>query len=611
MRKLLSFLLAFVGLIGLGSVVRVNAATVSQYELVTDVASLQNGDKIIIVNSDVTKGLSATLKSNNRGEVDITANAEKTVISSYSGIEEFELGIVEKESIKYYTLLAEEGYMYAASKSSNYLKFHESLDTENDYWKITLNEGICSMNAPLSSNRSTVRYNSSSKLFSCYESDTTQKDIKIYKLRTIEVSNIVNINFYLNDGTDSLISSLDLEQDSTFVYPSTPSRIGYTFVGWFDSAEGGNEVTTTVASRNMNIYAKWEEKELTSITDALTYESNTEVIVQGTVLQICKAGFILGETGSNDLIYVNKNGVSYELTVGQTVKVYGLIGKENKGKLIKLSSYELISIASKSVSSRGINGAYIGYVLSQVEENANVILPTEYVKFVGVVNVEPVNETERCYIKVGEVNVNIEYYSTSAMVSAAKALAGEKVAVEGYALGARSTAGVLEYCVSISAITDLPQYIFTAESTMASLSIDYNNDLTATNVDLRFGGVICNEAYNANAEYGVIVLASSDAASLNGLSLEGLNSLKNQHKALSATPVAVAGGYQFAWVINNMEGHYDYEFVAVMYMVVDGNVFLAQTKTASVNSVVDEYVTNASSLGISGDILTVLNKLNA
>lgn len=59
------------------------------------------------------------------------------------------------------------------------------------------------------------------------------------------------------------------------------------------------------------------------------------------------------------------------------------------------------------------------------------------------------------------------------------------------------------------------------------------------------------------------------------------------------------------------EQNFDVELTAVMYMLVGDTVVLSQTKTASVNSVVSEYVERAAEFNITGDILTVLEKLNA
>lgn len=154
------------------------------------------------------------------------------------------------------------------------------------------------------------------------------------------------------------------------------------------------------------------------------------------------------------------------------------------------------------------------------------------------------------------------------------------------------------------------KFDFAEEETKASLSVDYAN-LEATNVDLRFGGIISETSYFAGAEYGVVVLPSADASTLTSLNVTTLNELKTAGKVVACTPAKVSGGYQYAWVIDNVEGHYDVELTAVMYMLVGDTVVLSQTKTASVNSVVSEYVERAAEFDITGDILTVLEKLNA
>ena len=68
-------------------------------------------------------------------------------------------------------------YLYAASSSSNYLRSQDDVDA-NAKWAISVSEGVASIVATESSNRNVMRYNESSKLFSCYEDG--QKDIALY-----------------------------------------------------------------------------------------------------------------------------------------------------------------------------------------------------------------------------------------------------------------------------------------------------------------------------------------------------------------------------------------------------------------------------------------------
>ena len=73
----------------------------------------------------------------------------------------------------------ENGYLYAASSSNNYLKEKATLDNEGK-WKITFDDNKATITAQGTNTHNTIKYNgsSNSNLFSCYENG--QKDIAIY-----------------------------------------------------------------------------------------------------------------------------------------------------------------------------------------------------------------------------------------------------------------------------------------------------------------------------------------------------------------------------------------------------------------------------------------------
>ena len=75
---------------------------------------------------------------------------------------------------------------------------------------------------------------------------------------------------------------------------------------------------------------------------------------------------------------------------------------------------------------------------------------------------------------------------------------------------------------------------------------------------------------------------------------------------LECNPVEVSEGYQFAWVIDNVEGHYDFEFIAILYMEYDNKLFLASSTTYSVNSICDYYIDLGT---LSTEIVNVLTNI--
>ena len=145
------------------------------YVLVEDVTTLTSGMQVIIANTDngVAMGVQ---KSNNRGEVSVTIS-DKTLTPA-DGVEIFMLE--EGTTDGTFAFKTSAGYLYAASSNSNYLKTQATNDA-NGSWMITIEDGVASIIAQGSNTRKMMQYNSSSSLFACYATTTTnQNPVNLY-----------------------------------------------------------------------------------------------------------------------------------------------------------------------------------------------------------------------------------------------------------------------------------------------------------------------------------------------------------------------------------------------------------------------------------------------
>lgn len=159
---------------------------------------------------------------------------------------------------------------------------------------------------------------------------------------------------------------------------------------------------------------------------------------------------------------------------------------------------------------------------------------------------------------------------------------------------------------------------FVKNETKTSLKVEYVTDETNSiyDVDIRFGGIISEASYRSDAKYGVIISSTEinytagelNFASVDDFLLEQMEANKNIHN-LECTPVSVAGGYQFAWVIDNTEGHYNDTLYAVMYMEYNGKLYLCASKSASVVSAANDYVAKSEELNLSALDVEILNKI--
>ena len=167
------------------------------YNLIKNTNDLEVGDKVVIVAAGYDKAMGAQ-GGNNRAAVAVTKDATGTnptvAISDEVAILDVEAGNIDGT----FAFKATEGYLYAASSSSNYLRSEATLSA-NSSFLVTIADGIASVTAQGSYTHNIMKYNNSSSLFSCYASG--QDDIAIYKLvgeyvikaPAIKFGNIANV----------------------------------------------------------------------------------------------------------------------------------------------------------------------------------------------------------------------------------------------------------------------------------------------------------------------------------------------------------------------------------------------------------------------------------
>ena len=161
-------------------------------------------------------------------------------------------------------------------------------------------------------------------------------------------------------------------------------------------------------------------------------------------------------------------------------------------------------------------------------------------------------------------------------------------------------------------VKTLPSFVTT--DTKSSLIVTYDEELNPTDVDLRLGGIITTDSYLAGATYGVLVTTGTvdlTAGKTTYATVAEFIVANEGFKNVTCTPAQVATGYQFAWVITDMEDNYNTSLTAVMYMVYDGALYICNSKTTSVKDTASQYITDAVKLGLTEEQVTVLEKLVA
>lgn len=142
---------------------------------------LAAGDHVIIANHDGTMAMSKTQKNNNRDGVGVTtaASGDYRVLTNNDNVQMFILD--DGTASGSFAFWADNGddaskYMYAASSSSNYLRFQTDLDA-NASFVATIIDGLGNLTAQGTNTRKVVQWNN---LFGCYAA-ASYNSISIYK----------------------------------------------------------------------------------------------------------------------------------------------------------------------------------------------------------------------------------------------------------------------------------------------------------------------------------------------------------------------------------------------------------------------------------------------
>ncbi len=163
------------------------------YALVTDASTLADGDKIMIayVNDNSRYVLSTTQNSNNRAATDdVTINDDGTLTPGDAA----QVITLEKDGTNYLFNVGN-GYLYAASSGSNWLRTKETADA-NAKATVSISSGDATITFQGSNTRNIIRYNpnNNSPIFSCYSGTSTGSAPQIYREVSVTIPTITLAN---------------------------------------------------------------------------------------------------------------------------------------------------------------------------------------------------------------------------------------------------------------------------------------------------------------------------------------------------------------------------------------------------------------------------------
>lgn len=285
----------------------VEAAEGKEYLLVTDSTNLKVGDTVVIANTSAKQALSTKQNKNNRG----TINVEITdgVLKGNEEVQELILEEGTKEGT--FAFNTNNGYLYAASKSKNYLRTQDSID-DNASWQISIDSSNTTITAQGSNTINEIRYNpnkttSNPPIFSCYASG--QNPVQLYK---IDISTFV-VTFkdatsadyvsetYTYEGYDAIVKG------QTIVEPTQPTKEGYTFLGWYkeDTCDNLFDFATETITANTTLYAGWVSDRATQYT--VKFDGNGATNTMNDVILVPEADEAVSYTlPENEFVFEGK-----------------------------------------------------------------------------------------------------------------------------------------------------------------------------------------------------------------------------------------------------------------------------------------------------------------
>ena len=144
------------------------------WTLITHLAQLREGLRIVIVAAEYDKAMSQVQNANNRSSTDVTKQGDTLLLTTQVQV----LTLVGGFTSSTWALqVGEQQYLYAASSTANYLRTQGFVNSDAS-WSIDIVDGIALMKAQGNSANNQLCYNKTTEKFSCYA--TNNQSVVLY-----------------------------------------------------------------------------------------------------------------------------------------------------------------------------------------------------------------------------------------------------------------------------------------------------------------------------------------------------------------------------------------------------------------------------------------------
>ena len=325
----------------------------TSYTLITHNNALIAGDKYIVVGIKGETYKALGKQATNNRTADDVAPVENVITltpatTNEGGVFELTLGAAGD----YWTLYdaVNEGYLYAASSSSNYLKVQAENDA-NGQWTIDIDaNGVATIKAQGTNTRNWLRLNNNGSPFSCYGSG--QLDVYLYKAGDIPTPPTptyytVSIAQGITNGTISVDTTSNLVGGETITVTAEPAQgyeltaLTYTYAGVapIDIMEAKQFV---MPAADVTVNATFTEMS-TVATPTFTLVEGTYISVQTVSLACATDGATIYYTLDGTDPTTNSSVYTEALNINATTTVKAMAVKEGmNNSTIASATYTIV-----------------------------------------------------------------------------------------------------------------------------------------------------------------------------------------------------------------------------------------------------------------------------
>ena len=372
------------------------------YELVTTSAQMDLDRKFAIVATNYNYAMSTTQNTNNRGQVAITKDTNANTVTINSSVATFTLSETDTtDGVTHYAFYdsVNEGYLYAASSTKNYLKTESEIDTDGNasfYIGLNATTGVATIQAQGTNGRNTIRYNSTDSVFSCYAGSSTQPTVSLYQQKEMSGGGNISATGVSLNKTSTSIAKGSSETLTATVSPSEATNKNVTWSSSVPSVatvsssgvvtavsagttvitvtteDGGFTATCTVTVTNASTGSTYYEKQ-TSVSNILDGQYVICANVSGTYYPMPLATTGTNQIASSTAITVSENRIT---EANATNYIVNLVVSGTTVNIKNSSTTYIGSNASKQIVSNattafdwtleaGANGSFrLGYTSS-------------------------------------------------------------------------------------------------------------------------------------------------------------------------------------------------------------------------------------------------------